>query len=212
MKKTGLFYIIFLLIMGFLTNGGFAQGYTQWQLPEGAKMRLGKGGISDIEFSPDGSLLAVGTSIGIWLYDVQSRKEVALLKSEIGQINTITFIDNGATLVSASDGGMILTWKINTNNPPITPSPPKRLRRLSGTGHFWGSALSNDGSQLAIGDGSGSISLWDLRTGDKVSTFKAHSDSVYGLAFSPDGNTLVSGSWDSQIHLWDVATQNAAKP
>ena len=208
MKNRILFYIPLLLISSLLlSNSSLAQAYTQWHLPEGAKMRLGKGEIKDIKFSPDGSLLAVGTSIGIWIYDVQSLKEVAFLKSEINQINTITFIDNGAALVSASDGGMILTWKINTHNPPINPSSPKMLRRLAGTGHFWGSALSNDGNRLAIGDGSGSISLWDLRTGNKISTFKAHSDSVNGLAFSPDGNTLVSGSWDSQIHLWDVATQ-----
>ena len=208
MKKSILFYILLLLISSLLlSNRSFAQGYTQWHLPEGAKMRLGKGEINDIKFSPDGSLLAVGTSIGIWLYDVQSQKEVAFLKSESNQINTITFVDNGATLVSASEGGIILTWDINTKNPAVNLSPPKMLRILHGAGYFWGSALSNDGNQLAIGDGSGSISLWDPRTGNKISTFKAHSDSVNGLAFSPDGSTLVSGSWDATIHLWDVATQ-----
>ena len=208
MKKPILFYVALLLISNLcLSNRSLADDYTQWHLPEGAKMRLGKGEVNDIKFSPDGSLLAVGTSIGIWIYEVQSQKEVAFLKSETNHINTITFIDNGATLVSASDGGMILTWKINVNNPPIYPNPPKMLRILHGTGYFWGSALSKDGNLLAIGDGGGLVSLWDLRTGSKISTFKAHSDSVNGLAFSSDGSTLASGSWDSHIHLWDVATQ-----
>ncbi len=48
----------------------YTTNYTQWKLPEGAKARIGKGRISEIKCSPDGSLLAVATSIGVWLYDV----------------------------------------------------------------------------------------------------------------------------------------------
>ena len=67
MKKIGLFSLVFLLAAGFLSNS-FAQEYTQWHLPEGAIARLGKGKIKDIEFSPDGTRLAIATDIGIWVY------------------------------------------------------------------------------------------------------------------------------------------------
>ena len=60
-----------------------AQDYTQWGLPEGAKARLGKGTISDITYSPDGTLLAVAGSIGIWLYDTNSHQAVALLTGKM---------------------------------------------------------------------------------------------------------------------------------
>ena len=40
---------------------------TEWKLPEGAKARLGKGEIDEIAYSPDGTQLAVRSSIGIWL-------------------------------------------------------------------------------------------------------------------------------------------------
>ena len=53
--------------------------YTQWQLPEGAKSRLGKGKITgNVAFSPDGARLAVGSAIGIWIYDVRPGKEKEL--------------------------------------------------------------------------------------------------------------------------------------
>ena len=52
------------------------QDYSRQNLPDGALVRLGKGGVSyedrGIAFSPDGSRLAVATSIGIWLYDVEN--------------------------------------------------------------------------------------------------------------------------------------------
>ena len=49
-----------------------AEDYTKWELPKAAKARLGKGGINVMEFSPDGTLLAVGSNIGVWLYDVKN--------------------------------------------------------------------------------------------------------------------------------------------
>ena len=53
-----------------------AQDYVKWSLPEGAKMRIGKGGIDDLQFSPDGTRLAVAGAIGIWIYDVHMGKEL----------------------------------------------------------------------------------------------------------------------------------------
>ena len=57
--------------------------YQKWHLPEGAIARLGKGRISNrdgaIAFSPDGQRFAVASGIGIWIYDVATSRELALL-------------------------------------------------------------------------------------------------------------------------------------
>ena len=39
-------------------------------------MRLGKGNINDVKFSQDGTLLAVATGIGVWLYDAHTGAEI----------------------------------------------------------------------------------------------------------------------------------------
>ena len=64
--------------------------YTQWELPPGALARLGKGALTDIQYSPDGTRLAVACYIGVWLYDVHTRTEIALLKH--GQDQSATSI------------------------------------------------------------------------------------------------------------------------
>ncbi len=51
-----------------------AQDYSQLNLPEGAVARLGKGKLAEIQYSPDGTLLAVASTIGIWL-TIQRRIE-----------------------------------------------------------------------------------------------------------------------------------------
>ena len=50
-----------LLISIFSASDTFTQyqASMQWSLPKGAKARLGKGSISDVVYSPDGTRLAV---------------------------------------------------------------------------------------------------------------------------------------------------------
>ena len=73
MKKTLLFIFLILLIVSIVYLPiCFARDYTTWGLPEGAKVRLGKGRIRDIQFNPDSSQIAVASSIGIWFYDAKT--------------------------------------------------------------------------------------------------------------------------------------------
>ena len=71
---------LLMLLVLFLPNTP-AQEYTQWKLPEGAIARFGKGRFPEILYSPDGTRLVVGSTIGIWLYDTTTYREVALLTS-----------------------------------------------------------------------------------------------------------------------------------
>ena len=60
--------------------------YQTWNLPTGARFRIGKGGPGGGDraaaFSPNGQYLAVSSSIGIWLYDTVNYREIALLPSQ----------------------------------------------------------------------------------------------------------------------------------
>ena len=101
--KTQLSLILtaFLVIFTFAPTT-FAQDYTQWGLPEGAKARLGKGSINEIAYSPDGARLAVASSIGIWLYNTQTYQEIALLTGHTGWVSSVSFSPDGRTLATGS--------------------------------------------------------------------------------------------------------------
>ena len=64
-----------------------APKHTQWHLPKGAKVRLGKGWLSsNVAWSTDDKRLAVGSSIGIWVYDARTGEEIALLTGHTGPV------------------------------------------------------------------------------------------------------------------------------
>ena len=95
----------------------FAQyaAHTQFSLPEGAKARFGKGIISELTYSPDGSLLAVGSSIGICLYDTETSQEVAVLAGHADLVFSASFSPDGTTLASGSGDGTIRLWGARHN-------------------------------------------------------------------------------------------------
>ena len=91
-----------------------AQDFTQWDLPGGAAARLGKGATFDMDYSPNGDLLAVGTSTGAWLYDAESGEELALLRWGGGtsRITAVRFNGDGTTLATTISGDLVIFWDV----------------------------------------------------------------------------------------------------
>lgn len=65
-------------------------------------------------------------------------------------------------------------------------------------------AISPDSKLLASGNDDKTIRLWNLETGQVISTLTGHVDSVKSVAFSPDGTMLASGSDDRTVKLWNL--------
>ena len=91
------------------TDLGNDGDYTQWNLPENAKARLGKGRINDISFSPDGTRIAVASATGVWIYDAHTGTELSLLTDHTSEADRLTFSPDGKTLASAKHE-KILLW------------------------------------------------------------------------------------------------------
>ena len=74
MKKALLFNAALLWVCILFVQDSGAQDDNPLSLPDGAIARLGKGPIDGgdrgVAYSPDGTRLAVVSSLGIWLYDL----------------------------------------------------------------------------------------------------------------------------------------------
>ena len=114
MKKRLFFKLSLLFVSVLFLQNSFAQDYTRWGLPDGAKARLSKGWILNFAYSPDGTRIAVGTSIGIWLYDADTGAELALLTGHTNWVWCVAFSSDGETLASGSLDDTIRLWDANT--------------------------------------------------------------------------------------------------
>ena len=215
MKKTGLFYIILLLIIGLLPNRSLAQDH----FSEGAKMRLGKGRINDIKFSPNGRRFAVATPIGIYMYNAHTGEELsilAVLPGEGREVTAIAFSPDGRTLASGESGGTGRLWDVITGKPIVTFKEVSRprypdLRAL---------VFSEDGTKLIGVRSDNKISMWGLGTNTKPPTI-LHMDGREAtlfastiMQFSLNGGFLAVAelnpeAWRNNnflIKLWDATT------
>ena len=176
------------------------ENYAKWELPKEAKARLGKGGINVIQFSPDGAQLAVGSNIGIWLYDVETGKELSLFS---GMCQSLTFSPDGRYLANGSGRyttDEIQVWDTTTGYKVSLVNAPTSAAALQ---------FSSDSKRLISLSSlhlQKTISRLNIETGKiDVTTLKAGSRVISGVyAFTFD--KIAIGGWGGKIQLWDIMT------
>ncbi len=61
-------------------------------------------------------------------------------------------------------------------------------------------------NQLLSGDASGTILLWDVRSGEVVRRFEGHTGLITDLQFTRDETKFLSASYDGSVRVWEVST------
>jgi WD40 repeat protein len=180
----------------------------------------GKGALysgSQVSWSPDGALLAVESSLGMYFYDAETLEEYAFYPPEsykeseppkyflrwpdghpFSWIRTRAISSDGQMMVVAGD------WREEKIK-------GVRMMRVSDEAWFdeipieesvFSLAISPDGEFVASGMESGKIHIWQTRTLELLRTLEGHTYTVQSVAFSPNGEVLASGSKDATVRLW----------
>ena len=182
--------------------------------------------LGQIGYSSDGTQLAVGSSIGIWIYNAHTGKELNLLTGHIKGPELVAYSPDRHTLPSGGAvwpeltaysadsslyNGTVCLWDPNTGEHKVTLGEhEERVTCVE---------FSPDGNILASRSadkrGQGTIRLWDVVTGTRKSTLKGHTGGHKLIVFSPDGHILASATdvlWankckdDRTIRFWDTET------
>ncbi len=137
----------------------FAEDYTQFNLPDGAKVRLGKGTINDIQLSSDNTRLAVASCIGVWLYDIHRGTETALITGHTESVMHVAFSPDGKILASSARDETIRLWNTETG---------ESLLSFSNATHPIHLKFSADGKTLVSQNWNGTVWFWDITTGKQL--------------------------------------------
>ena len=117
-----------------------------WALPEGATIRLGRGRVRNMAFSPDGVYLTVATKIGLWWYELATMQPVALWETERGMVSAISFSHDGKWIATGNDDGITKIFDVQ-KGVSLAEKERKTSARQLGVSHL---AFSPDKQWLAI--------------------------------------------------------------
>lgn len=188
-----------------------------WDPMTGDKIRTLKGHedwVLYVTYSPDGYTLASASRDNtIKLWDFRKGKLLHTLQSPNPResenqgykspelkysVSRLAYSPDGNILASASYNQPIKLWDIGEG---------RELRSIEGHSTVYSIAYSPDGQTLASGNTveTGSyIRLYDVNTGEEISTLYGHKSRIESLAYSPDGKILASASYDKTIKLWKM--------
>ena len=192
--------ILITLILA--TTSTFAQEKKRdFEIPEGVIARLGNGQINDMQYTQDGTRLAVASSMGIWLYDTINFKEIYLLKKHKGNVYFMAFSPNGKTLASADGGGTTHFWDTDTG---------EHIRELKIFRRTIKIFYSADGDKLGILGTEGSVRLWDPITGTEMQVFDNieyfSSRGFFSFDINPNNFMIATGGRRGVVNVLDPFT------
>jgi WD40 repeat protein len=150
---------------------------------------VGHGTLNSLDWSVDGSQLAIASSLGLYLYDPLTLRELDHL-DEDHWILQLHFDPKGEKLATIDRNGGVTLWNLHPQPLPISHmdlavSADRPIRTL---------AFRDDLGILAVGRGPTTLQLIDLNQGSTIAWINLpdypDSRQIEALAFSPDGKEL----------------------
>ncbi|MFI7092454.1 WD40 repeat domain-containing protein [Streptomyces lydicus] len=168
--------------------------------------KVGSTRLSDLAFSPDGTILAVAQDKTTTLWHVATHTKIATLTdTEIDPVGVVSlaFSPDGTILACGNHHATISLWnpvthsRITTLVDPVgyTDSPFKSVACV---------AFSPNGSTLAVSMENGRVRCWDVRTREITATIVGAKKYLPSIAFNPDGKILAGATQDKAVKLWDA--------
>lgn len=157
-------------------------------------------------FSPDGSLLAIGTASGLLrLCSTQNMQEVASTNADSGRVKDVAFNDSGTKVISGGYDGTVRIWNVPDLSLDAT---------LSGhQGWVTGIQFLPGGKQALSAGWDNQAIIWDI---DAESPFRrfpgteidvpGRTNKIKDAACNIDGTRIATANWNHTATIWNSVT------
>lgn len=151
--------------------------------------------VTDLCFSADNSTLIVADSGSKVSFIHCESGEVLDVFSDLSAVPlTIALCDSGRVLAIGTQAGDIVLHRIDRSQP--------QLVVRAHAGRVNDIAVFPNDRRLVSGGRDSALCIWDVSTGERVTTLYGHRRQIFCVAVSPDGSTVVSGGLQGDVRVW----------
>jgi WD40 repeat protein len=161
-------------------------------------IRLGDINCSELCFNPTGTHIATVGGDRIVVWDTDSGDELLSLNGHAGGAYSLDYSPGGDWIISGGRDKTIKLWDATTGREAFTIKD-----NFVRTGGIATVRFFRDGERI-ISVGDNKISVWDVRTGQRLILLDGHSDRVTCVAISPDGTRIASGDAGGTVIMWNA--------
>ena len=136
-------------------------------------------------------------------------------------VYSLAYSVNEGVIVSGSADNTVRTWRVTPaeddeeiavgqDSQAMTGALVREYNGHQGAVYSVDAALvlprraNNQTAMIASGSADTSVIIWNLRSGNRYTTFDESTDAVYAVQFSPNGEFVAAGGRDGKVRLWNL--------
>ncbi len=178
-----------------------ADGVEVWDFAAGVRLAAWKAPAAACllnMISGDGKRVVVGyQGHPIRAYDVDTGRPLGELAGVELPLFTTARLSHDGAVAAVPDGGKVVAWRVATG---------EVIHRFAVGATATVTAVSPDGTLVAVGDETGRVHFYDLAKKKCLPAAPPHGGPVTALAFSENGRMAASGGEDGVVRMWHTAT------
>lgn len=193
-----------------LATAGYDHTIRFWQAHNGICKRTvqhGDSQVNALEITPDKQLIAAAGYQHIRMYDLTTINPNPVINYEgVGKnVTAVGFQEDGKWMFTGGEDCSARIWDIRSRNLQCQ-------RIFQATTPVNCVSLHPNQSELYIGDQSGIIHIWDLKTNKNEQLIPEADTSIQHITINADGTYMAAVNNKGNCYIWSMTTSNGDEP